>query len=87
MDNQIPAKSIVHVEGEPGSSLFLVSVENCDPIQLWGMARLLEMMGNQQWAAMQVSMMEQSSNGRSVPLEVAQSLPQGISSLLKRKGN
>lgn len=86
MDKEATPRTVVQITAEPGSSLFDVFTENCDPIQLWGMARLLEMMGNQQWAHMQAGIARQMRAGMDAPeIEVAQSIPENLRSIFGKE--
>ncbi len=86
MNDQIaPARTVIQLTAEPGSSIFDVYTENCDPVQLWGAARLIEMMGNQQWAAMQRQIAEQMRNGeKPAEIEIAQAIPTNLRGIFER---
>lgn len=50
-ENETP-RTIIHLEADLGSSSFAVATENCDPVQLFGAGKLLELLGMEGFADM-----------------------------------
>jgi len=74
-----PSKPFIHCEfnGELSAEM-RVDIQKCSPIMLWGAARLLEQMAEDQWMSNQLAQM--ASQDRIIR---ATSIPQNH----KRKGN
>ena len=76
----IPAqepRSVIHLEAEVGSSKFEISTNNCDPLQLFGAAKVLEMLGMELFADIRAQqiMAGQAANRAERRLAVARRLP------------
>lgn len=65
-------KSIIHCEADIGSSIFNITTQDCDAVQLLGLAQVLHAHGMAALAAD----MSHASQSRS-PIEVVRSMPKG----------
>ena len=70
-------RTILHAEAELGSSVFDIRTENCDAVQLLGMAEVLHALGMQALAANQTQQMSQHGDAQRNILAVAHEMPRG----------